>query len=581
MRLLRWRTSLRGWGVWGLVRGVVLAAVVGAAAGMGAVVFKWMIGWIERGFFDGGATLLGFMGRYYVVLLPAIGGLVVGLLIYFLARHSKGYGVPEVMIAVNARGGRMRRWATAVHNVASAVCIGSGGSVGLHGPVVHIGSGIGSALGQRLKLSEDWVKLLVACGAAGGISATFNAPIAGIFFAQELILRRFSARNFILVGLSSVGAAYVARFFFGDTPIFSHVPGYTWSSGWEILFYILLGILAAFAGVGFTRLSYRCEDLFRRWRFPDYLKPAVGGLAIGAIGLFFPYIFGVGYAGAELAILGAFGAGMLTGLFLLKVVATSLTLGSGGRGGTFAPALFIGAMLGSAFGMGMHSAFPTVAPEAGAYGLVGMGAVFAAVSLAPITAVLILFEITRDYLIILPLITAVATSTFIAHRLGKESFYTRKVREEGVEIMEGELDPLRAARVGGTMTRDFPTVPPDMPVNELMNEFERTGHHGFPVLDEKGHLFGVVTLSDVERAITEGSGDTADLTVADIATKNPVTAYPDESVRAVMRRFATVDVGRIPVVSRSDPTRLLGCLRRHDIIRAYSKAMIARREDDL
>jgi len=578
LRLLRWRIGASRLQIPELARGIVLAVVVGLTAGMAAVLFKWMIAWLQRGFFDGGEVALGFMSRYYVVLIPAVGGLVVGLLVHFLARGAKGYGVAEVMIAVNARGGRMRRWASVVHTVASAVSIGSGGSVGLHGPVVHAGSAVGSAVGQWLKLSQEWVKLFVACGAAGGIAATFNAPIAGIFFAQELVLRRFSARNFILVGLSSVAASFVARNFFGDMPIFSHVPQHKWFSGWEILFYVILGIVAAFVAVGFIRASSTCESLFNRWQIPAWLKPAVGGLAVGVIGLFFPYVFGVGYEGAELAILGAFGAGTLVALCILKIIATSLTLGSGGRGGTFAPSLFMGAMIGGAFGIGIHTAFPAIAPQAGAYGLVGMGAVFAACSFAPITAVLILFEITRDYLIILPLIMAVVTSTLIAHRLSGDSIYTGRVRREGVEIMEGELDPLRHVTVGGTMTRDFPTVSPEMPVSELLNECERTGHHGFPVVDEEGRLFGVVTLSDVEEAV---KGGTAEFTVGDIATRNPVTAYPDESVQAVMRRFADVDVGRIPVVSRSDPTRLLGCLRRHDIIRAYSRAVLARREDEL
>jgi len=578
VRLLRWRITASRLRIPDLARGIVLAIVVGLAAGMAAVLFKWLIAWLQRGFFDGGEVALGFMSRYYVVLIPAVGGLVVGLLVHFLARGAKGYGVAEVMIAVNARGGRMRRWASVVHTVASAVSIGSGGSVGLHGPVVHAGSSIGSAIGQWLKFPEDWVKLFVACGAAGGIAATFNAPIAGIFFAQELILRRFSARNFILVGLSSVAASFVARHFFGNTPIFSHVPQYKWFSGWEILFYAILGIVAAFVAVGFIRAGFMCEGLFNRWRAPVWLKPAVGGLAVGVIGLFFPSVFGVGYEATELAIMGGFGVGTLVTLCLLKIVATSLTLGSGGRGGTFAPSLFMGAMIGGAFGMGIHTAFPAVAPEAGAYGLVGMGAVFAACSFAPITAILILFEITRDYLIILPLIMAVVTSTFIAHRLSRDSIYTGRVRREGVEIMEGELDPLRHVTVGGTMTRDFPTVPPDMPINELLNEFERTGHHGFPVVGEEDRLLGVVTLSDVEEAVKGGA---VEFTAGDIATKNPVTAYPDERVRAVMRRFADMDVGRIPVVSRDDPTRLLGCLRRHDIIRAYSKAIMTRREDEM
>ena len=578
LRLARIRYTLSAMRISEVTRGIILAILVGLASGIGAVIFKWLIGWVHTIFFTGGGIAFSFIGSYYVLLIPAIGGLAVGLLIRFLTGKAKGHGVSEVMIAVNARGGRIAHWSAAVQTVASAVCIGSGGSVGLHGPAVYLGSALGSALGQLGRMRENWVKLLVACGAAGGISATFNAPIAGIFFALELILRRLSARNFILVGLSSVGASYVARFFFEGSPIFSHVPGYAWTSGWEILFYVMLGIVSAFVGVSFVLLLYRCEDIFGAWKFPSFLKPAVGGLFIGLIGLFYPYLFGIGYEGAELAILGSFGAATLVIMGLLKVFATSVTLGSGGRGGIFAPSLFMGAMLGTAFGMGIHTAFPTLAPNPGAYGLVGMGAVFATVSFAPITAILILFEITRDYLIILPLIAAVVSSTYIAQRIKRDSVYSMKVRRQGVEIMEGELDPLRNNTVGGIMTRNFPTVQREMPMKELLHEMERTGHHGFPVVDTDGRLFGVVTLSDVERAIGAG---TANLKVQDIATRNPVTAYPDEKVRTVLTRFATMEVGRIPVVSRNDPTLLLGCLRRHDIIRSYTKALLARREDEL
>jgi len=456
-----------------------------------------------------------------------------------------------------------------VKALASSICIGSGGSVGREGPIVQIGSSIGSAIGQWFRLPEDWVKLLVACGAAGGISATFNAPIAGIFFALELILRRFTARNFIFVGISSIAAAGVAYAFFGTSPTFSDIPEYTWSSSWEVPFYVVLGIIASFVAVGFVRILYKCEDIFNGWHLPDYLKPAIGGIAIGVIGLFYPHLFGVGYEGVEIAILGGFGLGVLVAMCLLKILATSITIGSGGSGGIFAPSLFIGAMLGTAFGIGVNTLFPGLGVEPGAYGLVGMAAIFAAAAHSPITATLILFEMTRDYLIILPLMLAVVTSTFIARRISRESIYTMKVRRKGVEIIEGEFDPLQHVRVGEIMTRDFPTVSPEMPVTELLHELERTGHHGFPVIDEEGRLFGCVTLSDVERGFESGNPD---LKGRDIATRNPVTVFPDQTVHSVLTRLATMDVGRIPVVARDDPSRLVGVLRRHDIIRAYAKA---------
>jgi CIC family chloride channel protein len=418
-------------------------------------------------------------------------------------------------------------------------------------------------------LPEDWVKLLVACGAAGGIAGTFNAPLAGIFFSLELILRRFTPRNFILVGLSAITATAISYAFWGNSPTFTTIPEYTWSSGWELPLYILLGIVAAFIAKGFITALYRSEDLFGTWHFPTYLKPVFGGLAVGLIGFFYPQVFGVGYEAIDTALLGGYAVGLLVGLCLLKIIATSLTLGSGGSGGVFAPSLFIGAMFGAAFGSGASTLFPTVATEPGAFGLVGMAAVFAAVAHAPITAILILFEMTRDYPIILPLMLAVITSTQIARRLSPDSIYTLKLRRKGVKIIEGEMDPLMFVTIGEVMTSNYPTVPTEMPIVELSQKLEKSGHHGFPVIDEEGHFYGMVTVSDVEEGLQK---ENPVLKVSDIATRNPVTAYPDQSVHDILLRLGTIDVGRIPVVARDDPLQLLGVLRRHDIIRAYSKA---------
>ena len=276
-----WRTSE-------ITRGIILIILVGLASGLGAVLFRWMISGFTTVFFDGGETAFSFLGKYYVIILPALGGLVVGLIIHFLAREAKGHGVPEVMLAVATQKGRIRSRVAAIKALASSICIGSGGSAGREGPIVQIGSSVGSAVGQWFRLPEDWVRLLVACGAAGGISATFNAPIAGVFFGLELILRRFTPRNFIFVGLSSIIAAAISYAFWGNSPTFTHIPEYVWSSGWELPLYILLGVAAAFVARGFITALYRSEDLFNTLRFPEYLKPALGGLAVGLIGLFLP-----------------------------------------------------------------------------------------------------------------------------------------------------------------------------------------------------------------------------------------------------------------------------------------------------
>jgi CIC family chloride channel protein len=545
--------------------GLGLAVVVGIVAGLGAVVFRWLIRSFQTLFFDGGGQVLAFLGQYYVVLIPVAGGLLVGPLIFFLAREARGHGVPEVMEAVAVRGGRIRPRVAVVKALASSLCIGSGGSVGREGPIVQIGSSAGSAIGQWLRLPDEKLKTLVACGAAGGISATFNAPIAGVFFALEVILGRVVTPRFAYIVISSVVADFLAHAFLGDKRTFA-VPQFGIVSTWEIGFYVLVGIAAAFAALALIRLLYRCEDLFDALKLPDYFKPALGGIAIGLIGLYSHDLFGVGYRGIEKALSGQLALGALLLLSLLKVLATSVTIGSGGSGGIFAPSLFIGAMLGTALGDIFHGLFPSITAPAGAYGIVGMAAVFAGAARAPFTAMLILFEMTGDYAIILPLMTAVVVSTLLARSLSRETIYTLKLRRRGIDIQREEpADVMRTITVGEVMTRSFPTVPATMRVEELYELLHSTGHHGFPVLDEEGRLVGIITLSDVERSLKKGS---ADLKVGDIATKSPFVAYPDQSLYEVLGATEE-DYGRIPVVSRDDRRHLVGVLRRYDIIRAY------------
>jgi len=562
-----------------LVSGMVLSIVVGAIAGLGAVVFRWLISSFQSLFFGNGATYLGFLGQYHVILIPAAGGLIVGLLVYFGAREAKGHGVPEVMEAVAVRGGRIRPRVALVKVIASSICIGSGGSVGREGPIVQIGSSMGSTIGQWLRLSGDWVRTLVACGAAGGISATFNTPIGGVFFAMEIILGRFVTPRFGFVVISSVVADFVAHAFLGSRPSFDVIP-YSMVSYWELLPYVLLGVLAALAATAFIRLLYKCEDLFDAWHFPEYLKPVIGGIGIGLIGLYSYDLFGVGYGdvfwvstmSVNQALLGEIALQALLILLLLKIVATSLTLGSGGSGGIFAPSLFMGAMLGGALGTAAHQFFPTLTTTSGAYALVGMAAVFAGAARAPITAIVMLFEMTRDYNIILPLMIAVVISTVISRSLNRETIYTLKLVRRGVDIHQlGRDSPLRDITVGEAMTQDFPTVLPTMLVRDLITKLRRSGHHGFPVVNKKEEFIGVVTLADVETAMSEAGS--SDLTVDDIASKSVVVAYPDEYIHDVFIKLGTQDIGRIPVVARDNPKRLLGVLRRHDVLTAYSRAI--------
>ncbi len=562
-------------------KGLALAIAVGVAAGLGAVAFRWMIKGFQWVFFKEGAEAFSFMGNYYVIVLPVIGGLVFAPLIYFLAREAKGEGPPDVMRAVAVGGGRIRSRVAAIKIVVSSICIGSGGSVGREGPIVQIGSSVGSALGQWFKLPDEWLKTLVLCGAAGGIAATFNAPVGGVFFALEVVSRRVTTRRLFNVMVSAIAAEYVAWMFLGANPSFTIKP-YTLGSYWEILPYIVLGILAGLLSVGFIRFFFKVEDFFNSVKVHALLKPALGGIAIGLMGYYYSGIFGVGYGGSygmgglfvssgpvDGMLAGQIGLGILIALLFLKIIATSVTLGSGGSGGIFAPSLFIGAALGGVFAMLAQKLFPNIISSSGAYSLIGMAAFFAAVVHGPLTAIVLLVEMTRDIQLLLPLMTAVVVAMLTARAFSKYSIYTLRLKRSGVYIHEEEVVPLmKTITVEEAMTRDFPTVPYIMPVSELLTKLAETGHHGFPVVDEDGRLFGVVTLTDVEAS---RSSSIPNLKVGDIATKSPMVAYPDQSVYDALMKLGAKDVGRIPVVDRKDRTRLLGVLRRHDIINAYKK----------
>jgi CIC family chloride channel protein len=580
------------------------AIAVGAGTGLGAVALIELIALIQRLFFGGGEAAFGFLGRGLIILAPAVGGLLAGPIIAFFAREAKGHGVPEVMQAIALRGGRIRPRVVVAKVVASALCIGSGGSAGREGPIVQVGAALGSTVGQWLRLSEARVRNLVACGAAAGIAATFNAPIAGVLFAIEIILGELQLGDLGSVVISAVTAATIARAFLGDRPAFA-IPSYSMKTPWEVLLYAVLGILAACVGVAFIRLLYWFEDRFDGWRFPMALKPAIGGLLLGGlaflyplvlsllglvpgqeIGLGFPlldhlpHVFGTGFSTIEGALQSQLSFGLLFALVFLKMLGTSLTLGSGNSGGIFAPSLFMGAALGGAFGSLAQAVAPGATAGPGAFAAVGMAAVFAAAARAPFTAILIVFEMTDDYQLILPLMASVIVSLVIAERLHRESIYTLKLIRRGIHLRRGlDVDVMETVRVDEVMTSQPVTVPASLSVTRLAGEFVRTGRHGFPVLNEDGSLFGMVSLEDYRRAMENSKPELSDdLLVRDIATRNVVSVFPDDSVGTALRRMAPRDLSRLPVVAREDPRRLLGVVRRNDIVRAYEVGAMRREE---
>ena len=561
---------------------LITSLIVGIGAGLGAVLFRRLIDWIHNFAYSDIAGIFAEWYPLHLIIIPALGGAIVGPLVYYFAREAKGHGVPEVMEALELRGGKIRPRVVVVKALASSVCIASGGSVGREGPIAQIGSALGSFVGQTLKLSEERVRTLVACGAAGGIAATFNAPIAGAVFALEVLLRRFGSVYFGAVVISAVTADVIAHYFEGDSRTFL-TPEYTMQSPWELLLYTLMGFVAALAAVGFSRLLYFSEDIWNLIRIPEPTKPLLGGILLGLLGIVsyqidgFPRVFGVGYETIENTLFSQLTLQVTFGLLLLKLLATTLTLGSGGSGGIFAPSLFMGAMLGASFGQIAHTIFPEIVAPSGAYALVGMAAFFGGVAHAPITAILILFEMTGDYQIILPLMLSTVLSTIVAKNLSPDSIYTLKLKRRGVELSEDTqaIDLMQGVTAEIAMNCETEAVPLDLPLVELMSTFSSTHYHALPVVQNETELVGLITINELDQLRSKGTLESK--TIADILTfNNPATIRPHEPVWMALRHLEDQGEGCVPVVSETGKNILLGVLRRIDIIRAYNKAVSQR-----
>lgn len=554
----------------------VLAAIVGVVAGFGAIGFRYLIFFVQTISYGSGGNLLELVQTipwYYRITIPTIGGLIVGPLVYFFAREAKGHGVPEVMEAVALRGGMIRKRIVVVKSIASAISIGTGGSVGREGPIVQIGSAIGSTIGQFLKVSADRTRTLVGCGAAAGIAATFNAPIAGTMFALEVILGDFGLSTFSPIVISSVTSTAISRHFLGNIPAFI-VPSYDLISLWELLIYVLMGLFCALVAVLFTKVLYKSEDLFDILKFPEYLKAGLGGLIIGCIGFLYPHILSVGYPAMDLALMQKLSMWTMLALIVFKIMATSITIGSGGSGGIFAPSLFIGAMAGGFFGNVAHGIFPGITASPGAYSIVGMGAVVSGTTHGPLSAILILFEMTGDYKIILPLMIACIISALISGQIYKESIYTLKLSRRGVNIKAGkEVNVLKSIIVKDVMTHKVETMPESMKLGSLAEIISKSKNNSFPVTDSDGRLKGILSYFDYRDFIYDEN--LKDLLVAkDLATLKVITISHDANLYDAFEKISSKDFSILPVVASDDPGRLVGVLSRRDIISAYDKAVI-------
>lgn len=545
----------------------VLAVVVGLGGGLGAVAFRWLIDNLSHLFLVRLAGLLG--SPWLLPLVPALGGLIVGVLVLRWAREAKGHGVPEVMAAVATQGGRIRARVAVVKALASAVCIGSGGSVGREGPIVQIGSALGSMVGQVFSLGPQRMRILVGCGAAAGISATFNAPLAGVVFSLEVILGDFSIAAFSPIIISSVLATALARTLEGNTAAFT-VPHYQSLSPYELILYAILGVIAALIAAAFTRVLYWSEDRFDEVPVSEYAKPVIGGAMVGIIGLWLPQVFGVGYETITATLLNQNDILLLGMLLIFKVVATCITLGSGGSGGVFAPSLFIGAMIGGLFGNGVAYLFPgQVHP--GAFALVGMAAMVAGTTHAPLTAMLILFEMTDDYKLILPLMLATTISTLVSKLVSAESIYTLKLSRRGLRLAHGiNVSLLESLRVSEVVNTEYESVKPAATLNDIIHLLQSSNSNDFPVVDASGDILGMINFDDIRTVIS--NQDVARLVIAaDAMNADPPCIRADASLREAQQMLTENDVETLPVVSGN--RRLIGLLRRSDLMSHYNNEL--------
>ncbi len=575
---------------------LILSVVVGASTGLASVFFVKLIFAIQDFSYGSVSAMVPFLGKWIYLVVPVLGGLLVGPLILF-AQEAKGHGVPEVMQALILRGGRIRARVAAAKIAASALCIGTGGSAGREGPIIQVGSALGSSIGQVLRLSDERIRTLVACGAAAGIAATFNAPIAGVVFAIEVLMCGLQMRAFGNVVIAAVSASVVSRSIIGDKFAFQ-VPTYSLNSPYEIILYLILGLVAALVGIMFIRMLNFSEDIFDNWKFPQIFKPAIGGLLLGVLGLAFmhlphlsfpagsgahgpgldtpiPHMYGSGFPFIEAAIQGNAELWILVLLIFLKPLATSFTLGSGNSGGVFAPSLFIGAMLGGAMGHLFSYWFPAIQGNTGAFALVGMAAVFSATARAPLTALLIVFEMSNDYDLILPLMVAGVTASYFSQWLHHESIYTMKLAKRGVRFSEGrDMDIMQGVKVSEVMKSKPVTIHQEASFSEAMALFQETNILGFPVLKDNNKLSGIITLQDVHRAQSDENFSSRNLKIKDIAVEDPITVFPDEPIWVAIQKMSPRDLARLPVVSRDGSGTLCGIISRSDILRAYDVGIV-------
>jgi CIC family chloride channel protein len=560
---------------------IILAVIIGVLGGLGNYAFRMTIEFVHWGVIEQGLELFDISfevwspQRLIIVLFPVVGGiLIIPFWVFFAADLKRGFA--GFLEKVNLRGAKLRPRPILTRGFGAAITLGTGGSAGQEGPIAMIGGAIGSQFGQLFKMSGDRLKVLVACGAAAGVAATFNAPIAGVFFAQEIVLlASFELSSFTSIVIASGMATVVSRALLGNVPELL-APAYVVRNYWELLLYVLLGLLIGSLAALFIDTHFKIKDRFTALRIHRLAKPALGGLLVGIIGLGFPQVFGNGYEFMGDVLFGKETWYLLAGLVIAKAIATSITLGSGLPGGLFAPCLYLGAVAGGAFGHLAAQLFPGAGITPGAYALVGMGAFLSAATHSPMTAIFLLFEITDSYEVIVPIMLTCVIGTAVARHFKKDSLETVELSRAGIDLESGkERNIMKSLKVGQVMAQEVESVPENMTLGQFAEFTASTRHTNFPLVDAAGELTGIISVQDFMGVVFEP--DLMDLVVVkELATLDVITVTEDDDLDRAMRRIGYRNIEQLPVVDRNQPRRLVGIISRRDMVSAYNRALLNR-----
>ena len=565
-------------------RGTLIGILIGIVSGLGAILFNFLLKTGTQFFMQDtigfvlppSATGHHFLGvplsQWVMILIPALGGLISGLLVFTFAPEAEGHGTDAMIDSFHRKKGIIRKRVPVIKTIASAITIGSGGSAGKEGPIAQIGAGFGSFLASLLRVSDKERRMMLLAGAAGGIGAIFKAPLGAALFATEVLYRDegFEFEALIPCILSSIVAFMVFTFHDGNATIF-HIPQFSLATPAQLPFYALLGVLCAAVGFPYVWFFYGLRDrFFRRLNLPRQVKPAIGGLMVGLIAVFLPQVLGGGYTWIQSTIDGHLAVLLMTALIFAKIIATSCTISSGGSGGVFAPSLFIGSMLGGAFGDTCHSFFPHIVTEPSAFVLVGMGGFFAGVAKVPIAALIMVAEMTGGFSLIVPMMIVSSLSYLL---LGNVSLYEKQVPtrvDSPAHIGDFVVDIMDHLTVRNAVVEDrkVEAIPEGMPFEQILRLMLASNQQDFPVVDKEENLTGIISMTDLRQAMADKEVHSL-LLAKDIAMGGVTTVTMDDTLNTALGLMASLDVRELPVVSKDDPGKVIALVSRKDITRAY------------